>query len=126
MRVNPATALDFTERPLPCLVPDEVNNMHRFFLFAGLLVGVTLIAPVVLKADADDHPYNARYYNNRRYFDNEHRDYHVWNNQEDRAYRFYLGEQHRPWQDWRYVRGPERREYFGWRHTHPDNVIVVK
>jgi hypothetical protein len=50
----------------------------------------------------------------------------VWNNQEDRAYRFYLNDQHKDYREWRAVKGSEQREYFRWRHTHPDSVIVVK
>jgi hypothetical protein len=33
----------------------------------------------VVRADSDDHPYNRRY-DNRRYYDRDGRDYHVWNN----------------------------------------------
>lgn len=100
--------------------------MHRLrILLGGLLLGAALIAPIMLRADGDDRPYNKRYYDNRRYYDRDGRDYHVWNNQEDRAYRFYLNDQHREYREWRTVRRPEQREYFRWRHTHPDSVIVT-
>jgi hypothetical protein len=56
----------------------------------------------------------------RRYYDRDNRDYHSWNNQEDRAYRAYLQERHREYREFRVVRRPEQREYFKWRHTHPD------
>ena len=106
---------------------NEADDMHRLrILLGGLLLGTALIAPIVVRADSDDHPYNKRYYDNRRYYDRDGRDYHVWNNQEHRAYRFYLGDQHREYREWRNVRRPERREYFRWRHSHPDSVIVVK
>ena len=81
---------------------------------------------MVVRADGGDHPYNKKYYDNRRYHDREGRDYHVWNEGEDRAYRFYLNDQHKEYREWRNVRGPEQQEYFRWRHTHPDSVIVVK
>ena len=59
--------------------------MHRF-LVSGLLLCAALITPVALKADK---------HHDRRYYDRELKDYHVWNSQEDRAYRVYLVEQHR-------------------------------
>ena len=37
-----------------------------------------------------DHP---------RYYDRNHRDYHEWNDREDRSYRLYLGEHHRDYRD---------------------------
>jgi hypothetical protein len=105
----------------------EANNMHRLrILLGGLLLGTALIAPTVVRADGDDHPYNKKYYDNRRYHDRAGRDYHVWNEGENRAYRFYLNDQHKEYREWRNVRGPEQQEYFRWRHTHPDSVIVVK
>ena len=102
--------------------------MHRLLiLLGGLLLGTALIAPIVVSAgDGDDHPYNKKYYNNRRYHDREGRDYHVWNEGEDKAYRFYLNDQHKEYREWRTVKGPEQQEYFRWRHTHPDATIVVK
>ena len=100
--------------------------MNRLLILGGLLMGTALIAPTLVRADGDDHPYNQRYYQNRRYYDRDARDYHVWNNQEDRAYRFYLQDQHQGYREWRTVKGPEQREYFRWRHSHPDSVIVVK
>jgi hypothetical protein len=100
--------------------------MHRFRILAGLLLGAALLIPTVVRADGDDHRYNKRYYDNRRYFDRDGRDYHVWNEREDRAYRFYLNDQHLGYREWRTVRGRHQVAYFRWRHTHPDSVIWVK
>jgi len=98
--------------------------MHRLRILAGgFLLGAAMLVPIV--ASAQDHPYNGRYYDNRRYYDSDGRDYHVWNAQEDRAYRFYLNDQHLPYREWRSVRGPDQQSYFRWRHTHPDSVIVT-
>src|ERR1017187_9544393 len=89
----------------------EANNMHRLrILLGGLLLGTALIAPIVVRADGDDHPYNKKYYDNRRYHDREGRDYHVWNEGENKAYRFYLNDQHKEYREWRNVRAPERSE----------------
>jgi hypothetical protein len=99
--------------------------MKSLRILGALLLGMALTAPIVVRADDDDHPYNKRYYNNRRYFDKDGRDYHVWNDHEDRAYRFYLNDQHLAYREWRTVKGPDQTAYFRWRHTHPDSAIVV-
>jgi len=97
--------------------------MQRLRILGGLVVGLAMLAPVVSRAD--ERPYNKRYYNNKRYYDREGRDYHVWNEAEDRAYRFYLNDQHLPYREWRTVKGPDQAAYFRWRHTHPDSVIFA-
>jgi hypothetical protein len=76
------------------------------------VMGAALISSVAMGAERE-----------RRYYDREHHDYHQWNNQEDRAYRAYLQNQHREYREFRVVRHPQQREYFRWRHTHPDNSL---
>jgi hypothetical protein len=92
----------------------EDSTMHRFLFLSALFFGATLITPMAVKAD--DH-------HEKRYYDREGRDYHTWNNQEDRAYRLYLGEQHRDYREFRRTKAPEQRQYFKWRHEHPDHVL---
>lgn len=88
--------------------------MHRFLLLTVLFTGVSIVAPVAMRAD-DRH--------DRRYYDRDHRDYHAWNDHEDRAYRIYLGERHREYREFARIDAGQRRDYFRWRHEHPDNVI---
>jgi hypothetical protein len=90
--------------------------MHRFLL-STLLLSSVLITPVALRAE-DSH--------DRRYYDREGKDYHTWNNQEDRAYRVYLGEQHREYREFPRVKVTQQREYFRWRHDHPDTHPIFK
>ena len=82
-----------------------------------ILAGAALVGPVVV--NAEEHHEKRE----KRYHDRDGRDYHRWNDHEDRAYRVYLGEQHREYLDFGRVREPQRREYFRWRHTHPDGVL---
>ena len=94
--------------------------MHRILTLSAFLVGASLIAPAVLKAD--DH-------HEKRYYDRGGRDYHSWNNQEDRAYRAYLEEQHRDYREFNRENRVRQTEYFRWRHDHPDTVlfkVVIK
>ena len=98
---------------VPCL-RKEGYNMHRLLVLTVLFTGAAIVAPVAMKAD--DH-------HERRYYDKEGRDYHSWNDHEDRAYRTYLGEQHRDYREFGRTNSGQRREYFRWRHAHPDNAI---
>jgi hypothetical protein len=87
--------------------------MHRFLILTAFFAGATLLTPVVANAEDRD----------RRYYDRDGRDYHTWNGQEDRAYRVYLGEQRRDYREFRRVKPVQQREYFRWRHEHPDHVL---
>jgi hypothetical protein len=88
--------------------------MHRFRILGGLLLGVALIVPVAATAAGDS---------DKRYYDRDGHDYHQWNDHEDRAYRVYLGEQHREYREFGRVKPERQREYFKWRHEHPDSTL---
>src|ERR1700722_11889743 len=88
------------------LVKQEIHDMRRFLILTAFFVGATLIAPVATMAD--DH-------HDKRYYDRDGHDYHTWNNQEDRAYRVYVQEQHRDYREFRKTKVVERRDYFKWR-----------
>ena len=83
------------------------------FLLSGFLVGAALLASV---ATADDH-------HDKRYYDRNGHDYHVYNNQEDRAYRVYLGEQHLEYREFSKMKRQDQQRYFKWRHEHPDQTL---
>lgn len=85
----------------------------RFLILGGFLFGAVCLAPIAMAADHSD----------KRYYDKQGRDYHVYNNQEDRAYRVYLGEQHQDYREFRRVKPPQQQQYFKWRHEHPDNTL---
>jgi phytoene dehydrogenase-like protein len=86
-----------------------------FRTLSAAVLGVALLAPVTVKAD-DDH----RRERVRRYYDRDARDYHEWNDGENRAYRRYLQEQRREYRDFNRVNRDEQREYWRWRHLHPE------
>jgi ribulose kinase len=88
--------------------------MHRFLQVA--LLGTALMAavatgPAVLRAD--DHP--------ARYHDREHNDDHEWNSREDRAYQKWLEEKHHARHNFAKLKAKQQREYWKWRHEHPDH-----
>jgi hypothetical protein len=88
--------------------------MHRFLILTLLFAGSAMVAPLAMRADE---------HHEKRYYDRDGRDYHTWNDHEDRAYRIYLGEQHRDYGNFAREKAARQREYFRWRHEHPDNVI---
>ncbi len=91
--------------------------MKRFLILSSLLLSTAfLIAPVAARAD-DKHRQDKRYY------DRQARDYHTWNNDEDRAYRAYLMENHRDYREFRVVKRNQQTEYFRWRHSHPNTTL---
>jgi type III secretory pathway component EscR len=94
----------------------EDTHMHRFLLPGALVLSAILLAPVAVTAENRDQ-------RDRRYYDRDARDYHSWNSSEDRAYRAYLQENRREYRDFHKVKRDQQRQYFRWRHDHPDNLL---
>jgi hypothetical protein len=61
--------------------------------------------------DRDDH----------RIYDRDHKDYHTWNGDEDRAYRGWLETRHETYRDFNRLDAKRQREYWAWRHNHEDH-----
>ena len=97
-----------------------VRTFLSVMLLGSLMLGATLIAPVAARADNDNNHKKPQV---KRYYDKQHHDYHEWNDHEDRAYRVYLGEQHQQYREFRKVKPVHQREYFKWRHEHPDSAL---
>jgi len=85
---------------------------------SALLFSAMLATPVmVMAADDRDHP------GQNRYYDPEYRDYHEWNEHEERAYREYLKERHFAYREWSKLDRKAQKEYWKWRHKHSDAVL---
>lgn len=84
-------------------------------LFVVLPLAAALFAPITL--NAYDHD---RDRDNQRYYDPEYRDYHQWNDREDRAWRHYQEERHERYRRWQEANEDQRRAYWRWRHDHRD------
>jgi hypothetical protein len=91
--------------------------MHRFLILSAFAVSTVLITPVVAQRVDDNN------HQDRRYYDKSGKDYHTWNNNEDRAYRTYLEQQHRDYNDFGRAKRGRQQEYFKWRHQNPDNTL---
>ena len=90
--------------------------MKHFLILGGLLMVATVVAPLAVMAD--DH------HGEKRYYDRDGRDYHYWNDGEDRQYRAYLLEQHRAYVPFVNVNVRRRQEYFKYRHEHGLRVEI--
>lgn len=66
---------------------------------------------VEVRVDGDHH----------RYYDRHYRDYHEWNDGEDRSYRVYLKERHRNYYTFNRTSRERQNAYWRWRHRHPDH-----
>ena len=77
---------------------------------AAFLLAISLTAPLVM---ANDH-------DNKRYYDRTHKDYHQWNDNEDRSYGVFLGEKHIQVHTFAKAKPSEQQQYWNWRHEHPD------
>ena len=90
--------------------------MHRFLLLSAFVLSAALVAPVTGRAEDRNHQ-------EKRYYDRNGKDYHTWNNNEDRAYRAYLQEHHRDYRDFNRVNRSQQQQYFNWRHQHSDTTL---
>ena len=99
--------------------------MHRGYryLSTALLsaaLGMPLVnaKPVIAMQDHEEHD---RDRDNRRVYDPDHKDYHAWDDREDRVYREWLETRHRAYVDYEHLKHKEQREYWNWRHSHEEH-----
>ncbi|MEQ1472866.1 MAG: hypothetical protein ABLQ96_03540 [Candidatus Acidiferrum sp.] len=87
-------------------------GIHRFF--SAALLAAAIAAPLVVAATPAPQELQVRVY------DRDHRDYHNWDDREDRAHRRYYTEQHREYRAYDRENARRQRAYWRWRHNHPD------
>ena len=89
----------------------EKMQMYRHRCLGSLLLAVALMLPIATSGCA------ARV----RVYDSYHNDYHHWDDREDHAYRRYLDEKHESYRDFKKLDSDKQRDYWNWRHDHPDD-----
>ena len=94
---------------------------------AYLVLTAALVAPTAMTtvgvAQDDQHHDNQRtdqQNQQKRVYDRSHKDYHDWNDNEDRAYHQYFQEQHKTYRDYSKQNRTGQDQYWNWRHDHPD------
>ena len=91
-----------------------MRNIDRYVGLLILAAAIAAPALVVAEAKAQEASVQVRVY------DRDHRDYHNWDDREDRAYRHYLVAQHRTYREYNRQHYRAQRHYWNWRHSHPD------
>jgi hypothetical protein len=86
--------------------------LNTILLSAALLAPLG-ITPVTLRAD------------DRLYRDEKFHDEHRWDSHEDRAYRMWVKERHRRYEDFQRLRAEDQAAYWAWRHKHSDAVLHI-
>ena len=100
-------------------------------ILSTLALGAALIAPMGLRAQDESKKSTSTTTTttttteSKRYFDPEEKIYRTWDDREDRAYRVYLKEKHMDYVEFPKVKTTEQREYWRWRHGHPESVTVT-
>jgi hypothetical protein len=92
------------------------------YLSSLLLVGA-LMAPLALQSqDRDDHK-DRDEHKNTRVYDRQHKDYHEWNDNEDKAYRqWYTDNKHgKGYREYSRLNHKDQNAYWAWRHQHGDD-----
>jgi len=92
--------------------------MHRSHHYiASLFLAAAFAAPMSLIAAPVPQEAGVQI----RVYDRQHRDYHNWDENENRAWGQYLAENHREAHEYSRANRREQTRYWNWRHTHPDD-----
>jgi hypothetical protein len=96
----------------------EDYNMHRTHRYiSSLFLAATLVIPVAIVAAPK--PQNASV--QVRVYDRDHKDYHTWDDNENRAYGQYRSENAKSAHEYSKASKKQQSQYWNWRHSHPDN-----
>ena len=89
--------------------------MHRAHVYiASLFLTAALAAPVAVFAAPQEANVQVRVY------DRDHKDYHNWDDNENRAWGRFQTENHRDAHEFSTSTKREKSQYWNWRHAHPD------
>ena len=81
-----------------------------------------LFAPNLLAQDHDHDGHDDRHHH---LYDRRHKDYHDFDEHEDRAWHVYWQQRHRSYVDWDRASERQRQDYWNWRHEHSDAVLQI-
>jgi hypothetical protein len=92
--------------------------MHRpHHYLAPLFLTAVLAAPLSMMAAPAPQEASVQV----RVYDRQHKDYHNWDDNENRAWNHYLAENHRDSHEFSRANKREQSQYWTWRHAHPDD-----
>jgi hypothetical protein len=104
----------FHQADIPNLEDYNMHASRRYF--APLFLAAALVAPVAMVAVPV--PQDAKV--QVRVYDKDHKDYHDWNDKENRAWGQYQTENHQKSYEFSRANNKQQSQYWNWRHSHPD------
>jgi hypothetical protein len=93
----------------------SMHRPHRYI--ATLFLTAAFAAPVSMMAAPAPQDATVQV----RVYDKDHKDYHNWDDNENRAWGQFLVENHRSSHEYAKASRKEQSQYWNWRHAHPDN-----
>ena len=91
-----------------------MHHINRYI--SSLLLAAAIAAPTAVIAGPKPQEGAVQV----RVYDRDHRDYHNWDDHEDRAYRRYLETRHETYREYHKQHYRAQKHYWSWRHSHPD------
>jgi hypothetical protein len=95
---------------------EEVNMLNKYGYIGSLLLTAALAAPVATMAAPIPQEASVQV----RVYDKNHKDYHNWDDNENRAWGQFLSDNHRDHHEYAKSNKKEQAQYWDWRHAHPD------
>ena len=92
-----------------------MRSTYRYL--SSLLVAAALAAPVAIMATPTTKDDGAQV----KFYDSRHKDYHNWDDRENRSWGVYLSDNHRKSHEFSRASKREKSNYWNWRHSHPDH-----
>jgi hypothetical protein len=83
--------------------------------------GALLLSPSLFAQDRDHGDHDNRHH----VYDKRNKDYHDFDEHEDRAWRIYWQQHHHNYIDWDRASARQRQDYWNWRHSHSDSVLQI-
>jgi hypothetical protein len=91
-----------------------MRSTHRYM--SSLLLAAALVAPVAIMAAPAPNDDGVQV----RFYDTHHKDYHNWDDRENRSWGVYLSNNHKRSHEFSRSSRREQSHYWNWRHSHPD------
>ena len=91
-----------------------MHRAHRYV--ASLFLTAALAAPVSMMAAPVPQDAGVQV----RVYDRDHKDYHNWDDHERQQWGVFLTNNHRHDHEYAHSSRKEQRQYWNWRHSHPD------
>lgn len=89
----------------------------RTGIISSVLLGVAMMSPIALRAQDGDH-HHGEAAHQQRYYDKQGKDWHNWDDNQNKMYQRYVEENHRQNRDFAKLSKKQQNDYFRWQHQH--------